>query len=127
MEINLLTFSYANSEIYNETLMEEGFNQYAARKNLNITLNVDILIYDKPTDAYKYFISLVESSLKKNSVKYEIYFYDNAYSDMYGPYLLNLNNNLPKEHIEMYDTKILNETCYYKDELVGFVMFINKL
>ena len=84
------------------------------------------MLYDKPTDAFEYFKSLVESSVKKQSNPFDVYLYDSKHINVYGPLLLNLNLNLPKEHIEMYDSKVLKEECTYKDELVGLVILINK-
>jgi len=93
-------------------------------------MNLEALKYEKSIDALSYFKSLVESLLKKQNNSYDIYLYSSTYTSMYGPYLLNLNLNLPKEHIEMYNSKVLKGECTYKDELVGlviFIKFINKL
>jgi len=106
--------------------MEKRFGIYAENNNLNISITLDILKYEKPTDSYSYFKSLVESMLKKTNNPYDIYVYNSKYIDIYGPYLLNLSLNFPKEHIEMYDSIILKDECTYieNNELVGLVIII---
>jgi len=92
--------------------------------------------FTNPSDSYANFKSLVESSLKKSnniyndsnneihSTKFDIYIYDNRYTNIYGPYLLDLKDNLPKGFIEMYDSKIVSELCTYNDKVVGLVIFL---
>jgi len=101
--------------------MEKGFSEYAIKNNLDIELDLEIIKYDKPTDSYSYFKSLVESLIKKPQRPYEIYFYESKFTNIYGKYLLNLNDYLPKDHIKMYDSRVLSEECTYKDKLVGIV------
>ncbi|ORY31687.1 hypothetical protein LY90DRAFT_76374 [Neocallimastix californiae] len=63
---------------------------------------------------------MIESLLKKSS-KYDLYFYDNAYTQTYGPYLLDLKQYLPKEHIDIYNSELLSQSCEYENKLVGLV------
>jgi len=118
--------------------MKDEFNEYSAKNNLNITIELDLLNFDNPSDSYSYFKFLAESSLKKSNngisnKKFDVYYYSNRYTKLYAPYLLDLNDNLPKEHIEMYNSKVIKETCSYKDKsngiekLVGLVRNINKI
>jgi len=106
--------------------MENEFREYAANNNLNITLNVVVLKYEKASDSYSFFKSFIESSLKKQNSPYDIYFYNSIHINLFGPYLLNLINELSEEYINIYNSKILTKECYYKDKLIGIVMFINK-
>jgi len=125
VEINILAFSYTADKNETNVGEKEKFREYAERNNIkNITINIDILKYDKPSDSYSYFKSLVESLLKKGKNPYDMFFYNSKYTSIYGPYLLNLNSNLPKEHIEMYNPRVLKEECTYNNELVGLVIFI---
>ncbi len=124
-----LALSYDdNSQIF-QTLMDD-YNKYAENNNLNITINIEILKYEKTMDSTTNFKSFVEESLKKNKNskknKFDIYFYDNRYTSMYGQYLVDLKENLPKELLKMYDTHSIEDTCYYNNELVGIVIAINK-
>jgi len=122
VDVKLITFGY-DKEISDKILPESKFAEYATSKNLSISINIEPLLYDKSTDALSYFKSLIESLLKKQNNPYDIYLYSSTYTSMYGPYLLNLNLNLPKEHIEMYNSKVLKEECSFKDELVGLKLF----
>ena len=121
MELNLLTFSYGTTQ--NKTAIEEEFNGYAEQNNLNFTVNVELVVYDKPTDTYSNFHQLTESFLKKNRNKYDIYYYDSKYSNVFGPYLADLKYLLPKDIIDIYDPKIINETSIYEDKLIGLVIY----
>jgi len=112
----------------------DEFNEYAEKSDLNITLNVELMKFSNPSDSYENFKSLVESSLKKSNSdksvtgkKYDIYFYSCRYTDIYGPYLLNLYDDLPKENIEIFDDKFINKTCVNNGELVGLVRIILNL
>jgi len=91
------------------------FYEYAAKKNLTIELQIS----DEDSN------DSCELLLKKNYMKkkspFDIYIYDFKNTDILGPYLLDLKNSLPKEHIEMYDSRIIKETCIYEEELVGLV------
>jgi len=106
------------------------FNEYAEENNLNVTINVELMSYENPTSSYEKFKLLVESSLKKsnnihnskneeNNTKFDLYFFNTRFTNLYGPYLLNLEEYLPKEFIEMYNSDIIKKTSFYKDELVG--------
>jgi len=67
--------------------------------------------------------SVIESFLsKKNNAKYDIIFYDNMYTSRYGPYLLDLRELLNETQIEIYDSRILNQSCTYDNHLVGLVI-----
>jgi len=122
-EIKLLTFTYDNMDLYNKERMEKEFGEYAENNNLNITVTLEIIRYEKPSDSYSYFKTLVETLLKKSNSPYDIYIYESIHTSIYGSYLLNLNDYLPKEHIEMYNSKLIKEEFINeKDELVGLVM-----
>jgi len=94
--------------------------------------------FPNPTASYKNFKTLVETSLKKSNnihtinnknltnTKYDIYFYDMRFTDLYAPYLLDLNEVLPKDFIEKYNSRIINESCIYEDKLVGLVNIIHE-
>jgi len=135
VEINVLTFIYAQSEGDGEFYFGNEFEKYATENNLNITVNAESITFANPSDSLSHFISIVETSLKKNNdknfkndnknKKFDIYIYDNKYTNLYGPYLLNLKDYLPKEYIEMYDSKIVSELCSYQDKVVGLPWFLS--
>jgi len=137
--INLLTyvFSTTDSSLEKYTI-ENEFKEYARINNLNITLNIENMIFKNPKDSYENFKSLVETSLRKsndniskNSNKYDLYTYSNQYTNIYAPYLLNLKKHLPNGYIEMFNSKIVKETCTYKnvlnneDEVVGLPTYLS--
>jgi len=106
--------------------MEKEFNEHAINNNLNVNMTLEIIKYEKPTDSYSYFKTLVETFLKKSNSPFDIYIYESIYTNIYGSYLLNLNDYLPKEHIEMYNSKLVKEEFIYgKDELVGLPMGVS--
>jgi len=87
--------------------------------------------FENPTDSDENYKSVVESSLIKsiNNNKFDIYFYNLRFTDIYGPYLLDLKELLSREHIERYNSKIISDTCFYNGQLVGLVLdsFTNNL
>ncbi len=92
---------------------------------------MEVRKYNQQVDSYVYSQTLVESALKKAKNKYsdnkiEMFFFDNIYTNIYGPYLLNLRYILSEEEINIHDPKILRETCTYNGDLVAIVIFINK-
>ena len=110
--------------------MENDFTEYAKKNNLDFKIELETLSYEKPSDSYSFFKLFIEQSLKKhNNNTKDIYFYDSKYTNLYGPYLLNIRDKLSKEHIEKYDPRIVSEECSvedkYGEKLVGLVLFIN--
>jgi len=97
--------------------MINDFNQYAEENNLDIYLNLKVV--KSSSDNFEAYGSMVEQLLKKKSNKYDLYYFDNAYTQKYGQYLYNLRKLLPKEHIDMYHQNLLSYTCKYEDKLVG--------
>jgi len=121
VEVKILAFSFDDqTQTFYQQFLENEFNSYAQEKGLDITLKMEILKHEQATDSYAFFKSLIESSLRKS--KLDIYFYDNKYTSIYGPYLMDLNKVLSKETIEINDPKILEETCTYNGQLVGIPM-----
>jgi len=125
VDLKLLSYTLTYSEVYNKTRIEKEFSEYAAKNNLNITIDLEVIKYEKPSDSYSYFKSLVESLLNKNNIPYDMYFYDSRYTDIYSPHLLNLKHNIPDEYIEQFDSKIIKEAFSSESELVGLVIFID--
>ncbi len=44
------------------------------------------------------------------------------YTERYGPYLLDLRNLLNESQIEIYDSRVINQTCTFNNHLVGLVI-----
>ncbi|ORX52872.1 hypothetical protein BCR32DRAFT_288114 [Anaeromyces robustus] len=117
--LNAVAYTFgSDDQLYSSFLKK--FNDYSKKNNLNIEINLNLISPVNSSTIIKDYGSMIETVMKKTTnLKYHIYFYDNLYISKYGPYLLNIENYLPKEHIDMYDAKILNSVCKYKDELVG--------
>jgi len=93
------------------------------------------LVFESPSDLYANFQSVVEASLKRSNDKashnnkYHLYTFNNQFTNIYAPYLLDLKKHLSKEYIEMFNSKVVNETCTYKNkeeyEVVGLPKYIS--
>ncbi|ORX83229.1 periplasmic binding protein-like II [Anaeromyces robustus] len=118
-DIKLNVVAYADTE-YNDiySSMIEDFNDYAKENHLNITAKINIHTNADNKD-FESFANTVESLLKKKANKYDIYFYDNAYTVKYGPYLLNLKDHLSEELIKIYNKDLIEKTCTYEDKIIG--------
>ncbi|ORX44203.1 periplasmic binding protein-like II [Piromyces finnis] len=101
--------------------MVNEFNAYSNTHHLNITVKLNLLTRNNMTYSVTDYGSYIEAILnKKNSArKYDLYFYDNVYLPKYGKYLMDLKNELSISHINMYNQKIVSESCIYQDKLVG--------
>ena len=77
--------------------------------------NIEIIEYDS-----RGFESTVESIFKE-SKKYDIFTYEIKNAKYIAPYLSDLREQLPKEHIDMYNSNLISETGIYNDKLIGLV------
>jgi len=122
LELNAIAyFVDGNNQIY--TPIVNAFNEYAEMEELDIHVNLNFFSPQNSTVESEDFEATVESLLKKPGEKYDIYFYDSLYTQIYAPYLYNLRELLPDDYIDIYDSNILSETCKYNDAIVGLVNF----
>ena len=98
--------------------MANDFNKYAEENNIDIFINMKVV---KKSDSFEAYGSMVEQILYKRNNKYDFFYFDNAYTQIYGKYLLDLRKHLTKEHLDIYDQKVLELTCEYDNTLVGLV------
>jgi len=124
--INILTYSFDEYSTSQNYILEKEFNDYAEVNNLNVTVKFEVMIFENPSEAYENFKLVAETSLKKtnNHKKYDMYFYDNKYTNIYGPYLLDLKNLVPKEHVDIFNPDIIRDSCVYKDKLIGLPTYV---
>jgi len=102
--VNIGVFSkQANSEIQFLKKVKEKFPD----------VNIEIINYETTG-----FESSVES-LFKQSKKYDIFTYEIINSKYIAPYLLDLREQLPKEHIDIYNSNLISETGIYNNKLIG--------
>eukprot|EP00833_Pecoramyces_ruminatium_P013862 jgi/Orpsp1_1/1187894/evm.model.d7180000061000.1 len=62
---------------------------------------------------------MVDTLLGKHSKKYDIYFFYSTSTEDYGSHFVNLEQYLSKEHIENFDSIILNKLCLYNNKVVA--------
>ncbi|ORX79299.1 periplasmic binding protein-like II [Anaeromyces robustus] len=110
-------FRVESAQIFKPIITE--FNEYAEKNNLNITVKLNLFSNINSVLSLEDYGSMLESLLEKKSEKYDILFYNNMFIPRIGKYLSDLNDFLPKEHLEMYDSKMKSDFCSYKDKLVG--------
>ncbi|OUM56508.1 hypothetical protein PIROE2DRAFT_18865 [Piromyces sp. E2] len=116
--INALAIS-ENGIRYSYESLKNEFKKYATENDLDIDLMIELHTNSNFTVLTSDFEQLIISLFKKKSTKYDIIFYDHIYTTKFGSYLENLKNYLPKNHIEMYESRILKITSFYGDQLVG--------
>jgi len=106
-----------------------SFNKYAEDNNLNVTLTFTSLTNHNTTSYVNNYGLVIDSLLQKKTNKYDLFFYYSAHSKKYGPYLENLDELLPREHIQMFDPEILSTSCIYDNKTVGlpFAVYITTL
>jgi len=126
----MLGISYENSQLMYQTFVEKEFNKYAEENHLNITLKIDIKKNLRQKDSWEYLKIQVGSAVQKTKMKYsenkfEMFFYDNRFTNLFGPYLMNLNYVFTEGDLDYYDPKIIEETCIYDEQLVGIPMGVS--
>ncbi|ORX77361.1 periplasmic binding protein-like II [Anaeromyces robustus] len=124
IHLTAITFSQNGGSSTYSPMVDE-FNVYAKENNLNITLNLVLFSKANATSDVKDYETMLESLFFKKSKKYDLIFYDNVYSIRFGPYLLNLNDYIPKDHINMYTEGIASKSCVYKNSLVALPVNID--
>eukprot|EP00833_Pecoramyces_ruminatium_P001843 jgi/Orpsp1_1/1175875/evm.model.c7180000055549.1 len=105
--------------------IEEEFNNYSKENELDIELSISLMTKLNSTISYENFDSSIELLLKKGSKKYDLLFYDVVYTKKHSPYFLDLNQNLQKDHLSLYNNKIVDQICKYNDQLYGLPLYIN--
>jgi len=129
VELNALGYNFdGENQIYTKII--EDFNQYSATNNLGVKININLLTNLNSTISIASYESTIENLLNKNKTNYDIYFYDNIYTPIIGKYLLNLKEYIYDDedyNLDMFDPKIISESCMYKDKIVGLVNITNIL
>jgi len=96
VNVNAVTYSYRDSpqEI---NKLADMFNHYAKENNLDITLQLTVFtsVNSEIGNSAVNYNTIVESLLNKKSSKYDLYFYDSAYSAKFGNHFINLFEYLP--------------------------------
>jgi len=122
IELNALVITLASgSETFR--YYTECFNKYSKENNLNVKLNLEQITDQNSTYSLYNSGYMIETLLKKKKSKYDMFFFDNTYTDQYAPYLLDMKDLLPKDHIEMYNQEVLSLIALKNGRLVAMVRF----
>ncbi|OUM68823.1 hypothetical protein PIROE2DRAFT_3341 [Piromyces sp. E2] len=113
-----------NNHIYSSLISE--FNKYSDINNLGVKVKLNVFTLRNSTSIADNFETMIETLLIRKSTKYDLYFYDQIYSNKLGQFFIDLNKYLDVNHIKMFDQNIIEQTCYYKDRLVGIVIIFCK-
>jgi len=85
IDLNIIAYAVdPNNQPY--TSMINDFNRYSKKKDLNITLHLNIYTNSNSSNNVNDYGTMVESLLKKRTKKYELYIYDNAFTKIYAIY-----------------------------------------
>ena len=120
MVINAIAFTQNGGGTLYSPIINE-FNQLSKDQNLDISIKLNLLSSGNSTTSSVNYEELLDSIFKRKSKKYDLIFYDNIYTSKFEPYLLDLNNLLPEEHIKMYIPGVITQIGYHNNKLVGFV------
>jgi len=106
--------------------MKNDFREYALLNNIDITFNITAYTAENSTVYSNSGKITIESLLKHESDKYDIYFFHFSHIQGLDEHLLNLYEYISPEIIEMYNCNIFRKTCVVNDRLVGFVNTLYK-
>ena len=97
------------------------FNRYSDENNLGIELN--LIYFTDSNDSIGYVdYSKALSLFEMKSKKYDIFAYDFQYLNIFSPYLLELDDYLPKNLTDLYSSKNNKKLTIYNDHILGFVI-----
>ncbi|KAG4083812.1 periplasmic binding protein-like II [Neocallimastix lanati (nom. inval.)] len=122
--INAIAFTQNGGGTLYSPIINE-FNQLSKDQNLDISIKLNLLSSGNSTTSSVNYEELLDSIFKRKSKKYDLIFYDNIYTSKFEPYLLDLNNLLPEEHIKMYIPGVITQIGYHNNKLVGFPITID--
>jgi len=100
--------------------MIKDFNNYSKERGLNINLSLTYFSDLNNTKGYSDY-DLTLSLLGKKHHKYDMFLYDMNYLKIYAPYLLELENYLPKKCIDLYSSENNNKLTVYNEHRLGLV------
>jgi len=112
-----------NGVRFKYTPMINEFNEYSKKNGLNITVELTLFSKLNSTLEVLDYEAHLNTLFSRKSNKYDLIFFDHIYTTVFGPHLLNLKEIISQDHIDMYMEGIASQTCVYKDELVGFVIY----
>ena len=119
-EVNAIAYNFdESSNIY--TPLFNAFNEYSKANGLNINAKFTLLTPNNSTSGLDTYSSFIDQLLDRKSNKYDIYFYYGGYTSQYGEHFVDLNEYIPKKHLNFYKYDYLKQCNIYKNKLVGLV------
>jgi len=100
--------------------MINSFNRYANETNKDIQLQLTYFTDVSNVVGYNDYSSTLGLLGKKNS-KYDIFAYDANYLSAFSPYLMELDEYLPKNFTDLYSSKNNRMLNYYNGHIRGFL------
>lgn len=123
IKLNSVGIVYSDSKSF--TAMSKKWNDYAKENGIDIELLVNSYSSLNSTTSFDDFGNSMEYLLNKGNKKYDIFFFDPMFTKKYSPYFVNLEEYLPKEHMDLYSKGIAPKICTYDGKWVGLVCIIN--
>jgi len=111
---------YSYSELY-QLIVNDFNDRYVKENNLDIRLEMSLFTEQNSTVNKDFYSSTIDSLLSKKSHKYDVFIYDPLFTRRYAPYFIDLNDYIPKEHMDLYDTEETYNSGYYNGQCVGLV------
>jgi len=123
--VNLVVQAFFYYAGYYQSIIDDFNNKYTKENNLDIELN--LILYDETNSTYgeQFYSSTVHSLLSKQIGRYDVYIYDPLFTRRYAPYFLDLQEYLPKEHMDMYtSTDEAKKSCYFDGKWLGLPLYV---
>ncbi|ORX81293.1 periplasmic binding protein-like II [Anaeromyces robustus] len=124
IKLNSIAISYSNEDQFFTSIVND-FNEYAKANKLDIELDIDVHSSNDTLNLSFEYRKLLKELFNNESSKYDIFFYDVTYTNLYISNFLELNNELPNEYFIWYSTGIGSETCVNNGKWIGFPININ--
>eukprot|EP00833_Pecoramyces_ruminatium_P008379 jgi/Orpsp1_1/1182411/evm.model.c7180000081171.1 len=118
-------YSYFDDpDAFYRKLVDNFNNNYTIENNLDIDVKMEVLSPGVSTSLVENYSATIYSLLSKHSQKYDVYYFYSAYAKKYGEYFADIRKYLPKEHLDLFDQEILENTCTSKGDILIGLPFV---
>eukprot|EP00833_Pecoramyces_ruminatium_P009874 jgi/Orpsp1_1/1183906/evm.model.c7180000087172.2 len=122
--LNAIAFSATGgSDLFTNIIND--FNEYALKNELNIIIDLNLVDDSNFSLTVENYEEMLMAIFEKKNTKYDIIFYDNIYTLKFGAHLIELDDILPKDHIDMYLDGIAKQTCIFNEKIVALPVFVD--
>jgi len=102
-------------------VMVDLFNSYSKENSLDVNLKLTYFTYENDGEGYNDYTKTLSLFGKKNkNNKYDIFAYDTLYLNVFSPYLLELDEYLPKDFTDLYSSEINRKLTFSDGHIRGF-------